>query len=75
MYGLKHESTKHFDDMHKNAAISNTINMMDSDNDGVVTKEEWLAFIAAGGELPDLGMGPGHHGDDEYEYELHHWDQ
>lgn len=21
------------------------------------------------------GFGPGHHGDDEYEYEIHHWEK
>jgi len=26
-----------------------------------------------GSRLPDFNLGPGHHGDDEYEYEIHHF--
>lgn len=40
-----------------------------------MTRAEWFAFVARGGRLPDFGMGPGHHGDDEYEYEIHHWER
>ncbi|KAK9449281.1 uncharacterized protein V1518DRAFT_393129 [Limtongia smithiae] len=47
--------------------------LMDTDQDGMVSQQEWEAFIKAGGQLPDFGLGPGHHGDVEYEYELHHW--
>jgi len=25
--------------------------------------------------LPDYGLGTGHHGDDEYEYEIHHYEK
>jgi hypothetical protein len=28
-----------------------------------------------GRRLPDFGLGPGHHGDDEYEYEIHHFEK
>ena len=28
-----------------------------------------------GTRLPDSHMGPGHHGDDEYEYEIHHFEK
>ena len=30
---------------------------------------------AEGRRLPDFGLGPGHHGDDEYEYEIHHFEK
>ncbi|KAK1080984.1 hypothetical protein LTR48_007604, partial [Friedmanniomyces endolithicus] len=30
---------------------------------------------AKGLTLPDFGWGPGHHGDDEYEYEIHHFEK
>ncbi|EEY15413.1 conserved hypothetical protein [Verticillium alfalfae VaMs.102] len=46
-----------------------------ADADGTVTRAEWDAFIDAGKTLPDLGTGPGHHGDAEYEYEIHHWEK
>jgi hypothetical protein len=29
----------------------------------------------AGKKLPDSAYGPGHHGDIEYEYEIHHFEQ
>jgi hypothetical protein len=29
----------------------------------------------AGKRLPDFGYGPGHHGDIEYEYEIHHFEK
>ncbi|KAK9237088.1 hypothetical protein V1525DRAFT_404931 [Lipomyces kononenkoae] len=49
------------------------IGLMDTDTDGSVSLDEWLAFTQQGGDLPDFGLGPGHHGDVEYEYEIHHW--
>ena len=51
------------------------MDLMDQNNDNVISKDEWLAFIKSGKTLPDLGTGPGHHGDDEYEYEIHHWEK
>jgi hypothetical protein len=34
-----------------------------------------MAFSNAGKELPDFGLGPGHHWDMEMEYEIHHWEK
>lgn len=34
-----------------------------------------MAWSRDGGALPDFGVGIGHHGDEEYEYEIHHWEQ
>lgn len=48
--------------------------LLDHNGDGMITREEWMKFVADGGVLPDFGTGPGHHGDDEYEYEIHHWE-
>lgn len=28
-----------------------------------------------GKRMRDFGLGPGHHGDDEYEYEIHHFEK
>jgi hypothetical protein len=49
--------------------------LFDRGNTGSIDREDWLAGIAAGKRLPDLGYGPGHHGDLEYEYEIHHFEQ
>lgn len=39
-----------------------------------ITAAEFVDAYAAGKSLPDLGVGPGHHGDAEYEYEIHHFE-
>ena len=42
----------------------------------LISREEFVRFIDVEGKtLPDMGTGPGHHGDDEYEYEIHHWEK
>lgn len=51
------------------------LDLLDSDGDGSISRDEWASFIDAGKTLPDLDTGPGHHGDDEYEYEIHHWEK
>lgn len=51
------------------------MSLLDHNGDGSVSRNEFTTFIANGGALPDLGTGPGHHGDDEYEYEIHHWEK
>lgn len=51
------------------------LKLMDTDDNGKVSMQEWRKFLEAGGELPDFGFGTGHHGDYEYEYEVHHWKQ
>jgi len=66
--------------------LNTVLGLMDYDENGEVSREEWMRFcneqgdIYDGGKgadwgLPDLGTGPGHHGDDEYEYEIHHFEQ
>ena len=49
--------------------------LLDANRDGTVTRDEFQAFIDSGRSLPDMQTGPGHHGDDEYEYEIHHWEK
>jgi hypothetical protein len=34
-----------------------------------------MQHYGEGRRLPDFGLGPGHHGDDEYEYEIHHYEK
>lgn len=74
-YGLMDDSNKDMSDDRRTEVITHLMSLLDSDMDNVVTQAEWLAFIEAGQTLPDLGTGPGHHGDDEYEYEIHHWEK
>lgn len=51
------------------------MDMFDVDKDGFIEYDEFVSGIAAGKQLPDFGFGPGHHGDDEYEYEIHHFEK
>lgn len=39
-----------------------------------ITAKQFEEGYKAGKRLPDLGVGPGHHGDAEYEYEIHHFE-
>ena len=50
--------------------------LLDIDDDDKIDKKEYLEFVAVpGNELPDLGVGVGHHSDFEHEYEVHHWNE
>lgn len=49
--------------------------LFDPDGTGVITRQQWMQHYRAGRRLPDFGLGPGHHGDDEYEYEIHHFEK
>lgn len=49
--------------------------IFDPAQSGRITKEAFLEKVKAGAQLPDFGLGPGHHGDDEYEYEIHHFEK
>lgn len=74
-YGLKDESTRHIPQADKDAAVRKVIELYDRDNSGTISFSEYTAGEAQGLKLPDFGYGPGHHGDDEYEYEIHHWEK
>lgn len=74
-YGLMDESNKHVTLARRTEITATLMDLLDTDMDLLVSKKEWLAFIESGQTLPDLGTGPGHHGDDEYEYEIHHWEK
>ncbi|ROT43483.1 hypothetical protein SODALDRAFT_327676 [Sodiomyces alkalinus F11] len=74
-YGLMDESNKDMPQDKKLAIAREVIELIDSNGDGVVSREEWDHYIEAGETLPDMDTGPGHHGDDEYEYEIHHWEK
>jgi len=74
-YGLKDQSTKGISQEKREEVVSEVLKLIDKNGDRQVTKEEWTEFINGGSTLPDFGLGPGHHGDDEYEYEIHHWEK
>lgn len=74
-YGLKDESAKDVPQSKRDDVVREVLGLIDADNDGLVSKEEWRLFVEGGGKLPDLGTGPGHHGDDEWEYEIHHFEK
>ncbi|EJT79295.1 hypothetical protein GGTG_04381 [Gaeumannomyces tritici R3-111a-1] len=74
-YGLMDESNKHVAQHRVDEIAHELLDLLDADHDGHVSRAEWDDFIRAGHLLPDMGTGPGHHGDDEYEYEIHHWEK
>lgn len=69
----KHDESKVIKDETKDKVTSTVLALIDADKDGKISIDEWMQFSNAGNELPDFGLGPGHHGDYEYEYEVHHW--
>jgi hypothetical protein len=74
-YGLEDESNAALSPSRKSEIVKSILDLIDTNKDGYVSREEFLQFVAGGGDLPDMGTGPGHHGDDEYEYEIHHWEK
>ncbi|KAJ8125268.1 hypothetical protein O1611_g8370 [Lasiodiplodia mahajangana] len=74
-YGLMDESNKDIPLSKRDEYQLQLSNLLDHNGDGFVSRNEFMSFVANGGTLPDLGTGPGHHGDDEYEYEIHHWEK
>jgi len=75
-YGLMDESNAHVTNDRKLEIIKELLVLLDADHNGQISRDEFVHFIE--GEhrtLPDMGTGPGHHGDDEYEYEIHHWEK
>ncbi|KAL9610293.1 MAG: hypothetical protein Q9167_004984 [Letrouitia subvulpina] len=74
-YGLDDESAKGVSDEKKAEVVKVTMERFDLDGDGVISRQEWLDGWRSGSRLEDFGLGPGHHGDDEYEYEIHHFEK
>ena len=75
MYGLDDESLKDVDEGRKAEVVRKTLEQFDQNRDGVVDRDEWMSLWRAGRRLEDFGLGEGHHGDDEYEYEIHHFEK
>ncbi|KAI0537753.1 putative secretory pathway protein Ssp120 [Xylaria digitata] len=74
-YGLMDESNKDVPLSKRDEYQRQLLGLLDTNSDGFVSRQEFMTFIGSGKTLPDLGTGPGHHGDDEYEYEIHHWEK
>ncbi|KAJ5587313.1 uncharacterized protein N7459_003078 [Penicillium hispanicum] len=74
-YGLDDESNDAVSESRKQAAVRTVFDLFDPEDKGFITRDDWLQAVAAGTRLPDLGLGPGHHGDIEYEYEIHHFEK
>lgn len=74
-YGMDDESNDHISEARKQEALDKVFKLFDPDNTGVIWREDFEDVIAEGIRLPDLGFGAGHHGDDEYEYEIHHFEK
>jgi hypothetical protein len=74
-YGLLDPSNKDMSDERKEQIVRDVVGRIDRNGDGLISRAEFVMFIERGETLPDMGSGPGHHGDDEYEYEIHHWEK
>lgn len=74
-YGMDDESNNGVSESRKTEAIRQVFDLFDRDNTGFISRDAWLKAVADGVRLPDLGFGPGHHGDLEYEYEIHHFEK
>lgn len=74
-YGMEDITAKDVTQEKKEDMKKVLLDMLDKDSDGRISRDEWMDFCANKGILPDFGTGPGHHGDMEYEYEIHHWEK
>jgi hypothetical protein len=76
MYGLLSEESANIPEDKKAAVAPEVLRLFDENKNGVVEREEFInKSNFQGVRLPDFGLGPGHHGDDEYEYEIHHFEK
>ncbi|KAK4133137.1 putative calcium ion binding protein [Trichocladium antarcticum] len=75
-YGLMDESNRGIGEERRDQIAREVLEMIDTNRDGRISRDEFVHFVeVAGKTLPDMGTGVGHHGDDEYEYEIHHWEK
>lgn len=74
-YGLFDESAQKVAQSEKDNVVRRVLEIFDADRSGTVSYAEFTVGYAKGAQLPDFGLGPGHHGDDEYEYEIHHFEK
>ncbi|CAA21055.1 endoplasmic reticulum EF hand protein [Schizosaccharomyces pombe] len=69
LYGLFENDEVPF--VKKNEVLVDVLKKCDPSGNRRITLDEFLAFRKNGGELTDFGF-PGHHGDEEEEFEMHH---
>lgn len=74
-YGLDDESAKDVTVEKRHEVVQDVLDKFDKDGDDMITKWEFMEGWRNGWRLKDFGLGPGHHGDDEYEYEIHHFEK
>jgi len=74
-YGLFDPSAKDVSESKRAEVVQKVMELYDVDRSGGISFAEFTIQSARGVELPDFGLGPGHHGDDEYEYEIHHFEK
>lgn len=74
-YGMDDPSAKDVPQDKKDHIISEVMRLIDTNENGFIEKDEFMAYSKAGKDLPDFGLGPGHHWDMEMEYEIHHWEK
>ena len=75
MLGFHDESTATTASSVKDDCVNKVFDLYDQIGDGHISRDDFIKGIQEGKRIPDFGMGPGHHGDDEYEYEIHHFDK
>ena len=75
MLGFNDGSTHSTPAATKDKYVDQIFDLFDDHNDGHIARSSWVKGIHEGKRIPDFGLGPGHHGDDEYEYEIHHFEK
>lgn len=75
MYGMDDASLKDTTATAKDNALQLVFSLFDPHATNQITREQFLQRTKDGKKLPDFGFGPGHHGDIEYEYEIHHFEK
>lgn len=68
-------SLKGFSEQQKTDAVKQVLSLFDPEGNGRITRPQFVKYSMDGNKLPDFGFGPGHHGDIEYEYEIHHFEK
>lgn len=55
-YGLNDESTKDVSEEKREQVVKGVMDLFDEDQDGAISREEWLHAWTAGRRLPDFGV-------------------
>lgn len=71
----QHDDSEMVDKDLADRVVALIMELLDVDDDTKIIRSEYLNFAKKGYQMPDLGVGVGHHSDFETEYELHHWNK